>query len=200
MEGPPVGAQARERGLLAMVHAVASSLPAADSVHETVAAITDAAHALLDFEHVEILHAEGANGLRVRVPARGVAWMDEEGRLLRIADSSAGLWADLQETGAEGDAVRRLDPSFPLDREILDRGTRSMLRVRLDGCSRSFGTLSFSHSRVDAFDDRDERVAAAIAGLVTMALEHAGLLADGAQTGTPPRGTRCSPASTLGDR
>ncbi len=164
--------------MLDLLHAFARSPAGAVPVATAIAEVTAAARAVLDFERVALLCPEGDDALRVRVEAPQPTEAGAPGRFLRRNGSSQRLWSDLQQSGRLGDAAAALDPAFPIDREILAQGTRSMLRARLEGRAGWLGTLLFSHSRINAFDDEDEPTAAAFAGLVAMTLEHERLLAD----------------------
>src|SRR5262249_51462507 len=70
------------------------------------------------------------------------------------------------------DAAAELDVAFPVDREVVERGVRSIMRIPLRGRERPLGWLAFSHSKPDTFGAEDQRTAVPIAGLVALAIEH----------------------------
>jgi len=152
-----------------MLHAVSRSLSGAISLPDAIAEITSAARDLIDFERIAVLRIEDADTLRVHAAMHGVAWT--EGRLLRRKECSGRLWIGPTAPDRVRDTGTELDPSFPMDREIIERGTRSILRIPLVGRTGPIGMLAFSSPHADAFDEEDVNSGTAIAGLVAMALE-----------------------------
>jgi transcriptional regulator with GAF, ATPase, and Fis domain len=95
---------------------------------------------------------------------------EEEGRLVRREDCSPRLWNEFVVDRL--DAGRELDPAYARDREILDGGTRSIIRAMLRTGGRPLGALAFFSRRPQAFTSEDERVVEALAELVAAALAH----------------------------
>jgi len=70
------------------------------------------------------------------------------------------------------DAPAELDPSFPMDLEILDCGVRSMLCSPLMAGPRIDGEVWFTSSSLGAFTEAHEKAASAIADILSLSLEH----------------------------
>jgi len=97
---------------------------------------------------------------------------EETGRQRRVSDSSHGL--RLMEPGRVvrySDATTELDPSFPLDREIVEYGARSIIVTLLPG-ARPLGSVWFASREVGTYGPEDETTVLAIADLLALALEH----------------------------
>jgi transcriptional regulator with GAF, ATPase, and Fis domain len=171
---PPLETARREQRLLAMLDTISRALAGRVTLPEAFAEITSAARDLLDFERIAVLRIERPGVLRVHAAAHGVSWT--EGREIRREECSARLWIEPLDAPRIRDTHAELDPAFSMDREVIDRGTRSILRVPLAGRGGPIGALAFSSPSADAFDEGDVRTASAIAGLVALALEHERLL------------------------
>ena len=94
------------------------------------------------------------------------------GKQHRASDSSHGL--RLAEPGRVlrySDATLELDPSFPLDREIVEYGVRSIIVTLLPG-RRPLGSVWFASKEVAVYGPEDEATVLAIADLLALALEH----------------------------
>jgi Nif-specific regulatory protein len=97
---------------------------------------------------------------------------EEIGKRRRLSDSSHGVL--LMEPGRVvrySDATIELDPSLPLDREIVEYGVRSTIVTLLPG-ARPLGTVWFASKQVAAYGPEDEATVLAIADLLALALEH----------------------------
>ena len=94
------------------------------------------------------------------------------GKQHRASDSSHGL--RLKEPGRVlrySDATLELDLSFPLDREIVEYGVRSIIVTLLPG-RRPLGSVWFASKEVAVYGPEDEATVLAIADLLALALEH----------------------------
>jgi UDP-3-O-[3-hydroxymyristoyl] glucosamine N-acyltransferase len=145
------------------------SLSGSLAIGDAVALILASARDLLDFDRVEVLGEEDPDTLLVRSPALGVDW--RECRRVGRGDCSQRYWPKPETFERIAESTRELDASFEIDREIMERGTRSLLRVALTARHQPFGLLEFSSSRSSAFDEQSVHAGSAIAGLVTIALE-----------------------------
>ena len=97
---------------------------------------------------------------------------EAKGKERRVSDSSHGL--RLVEPGRVlrySDATLELDPGFPLDREIIEYGARSIMVTLLPG-RRPLGSVWFASKQVAAYGPEDEATVLAIADLLALALEH----------------------------
>ena len=70
------------------------------------------------------------------------------------------------------DAATELDPRFPMDREILESGVRSMLCASLMSGKRLSGKVWFTASQPGVFSEGHERAAQSIADILSLSLEH----------------------------
>ncbi len=165
---------AREQRLVAMLHSMSRALSGAATLPAAIGEVTEAARDLIEFERVAVLLLEADGSMTVHASVSGVAWT--EGRHLAREHCSPRLWIEPTQVDRIRDAALELDPTFPMDREIVERGTRSILRAPLNGRGGPLGWLVFGAPSADLFDEADEATASAIASLVSMALEHERLL------------------------
>jgi transcriptional regulator with GAF, ATPase, and Fis domain len=69
------------------------------------------------------------------------------------------------------DITTQLDPSFALDRQAIELGSRSLIVTLLPG-PRPLGSIWFSSKETDVYVAEDEETILAIADLVSLALQH----------------------------
>jgi len=168
MEWPPAGTAVSGRRVDSML-AISRSLSGSLAIGDAVAQILASARELLEFDRVEVLSPEDADTLLVRAPAIGVDWA--ACRRIRRGDCSSRYWPKTETVERMSDVTQELDPSFETDRGVVERGTRSLLRVPLTGRHHASGLLEFSSPSLSAYDDEALRVGSAIAALVAIALE-----------------------------
>ena len=160
--------------LLEVLESASRALTGTLSIPDALGAITAAVRPLLEFERVAVLRLDGPDELLVHASANGVAWTD--GRRLRREDCSRRLWPDPIIPQVIGDLTTDLDPAFAMDREVVARGTRTIVQAPIAGRDGPAGMLAFSSNRPHAFGPAELRTAGAIAGLLGVALEHTRVL------------------------
>jgi len=89
-----------------------------------------------------------------------------------LDDYSFGVRLVAQEIVRLGDARSELDPSFPGDREVLERDVRSLIVAPLVFGATIGGVLAFVKHQPDWFDEGDAEVGAGIAAQMVVALQH----------------------------
>jgi transcriptional regulator with GAF, ATPase, and Fis domain len=102
----------------------------------------------------------------------GEGGMEELGQRYRRSDVSPQLrLPDMGRVVRHSDIRAQLDPSFSLDRRVIDLGCRSLIATFLPG-PRPLGSIWFSSTEPDVYLPEDEQTILAIADLVSLALQH----------------------------
>jgi transcriptional regulator with GAF, ATPase, and Fis domain len=155
-----------------VVAAVARLMGETLELRQVFARVAEAARVALAFDRMNVLLLVDADTVRhYAVAETGLDGPGgEEGRLVRRDDCSPRLRGEFVVDRL--DTERELDPAYARDREILDAGTRSIIRAMLRSGGRALGTLAFFSRRAQAFTSEDEPVVEALAELVAAALEH----------------------------
>jgi transcriptional regulator with GAF, ATPase, and Fis domain len=156
-----------------IVAAVARLIGETLELRQVFARVAEAARGALAFDRMNVmLLVDGDTVVRHYAVAAtgGDSPSEEEGRLVRREDCSPRLWGEFVVDRV--DTERELDPAHTRDREILDGGTRSIIRASLRSGERRLGALAFFSRRPQAFASEDEPLVAALADLVAAALEH----------------------------
>jgi transcriptional regulator with GAF, ATPase, and Fis domain len=155
-----------------VVAAVARLIGETLELRQVFARVAEAALGALSFDRMNVFLWEGPKALRHHAVA--VTTVDgpgdEEGRLLPRDDCSPRFWREFAVDRV--DAERELDRAYLRDREILDSGIRSIVRGRLRSGGRTLGILAFYSRQPEAFKSEHEPVVAALADLLSAALEH----------------------------
>ena len=92
--------------------------------------------------------------------------------VVRFEDFSPSMRPRPGETVRFDDAERQLDPRFPMDREILEAGVRSMICSPLMSGKRLAGEVWFTASEAGIFTEQHERAARSIGDILSLSLEH----------------------------
>jgi transcriptional regulator with GAF, ATPase, and Fis domain len=154
-----------------VVTAVARLIGETMELRQVFARVAEAARAALSFDRMNVMLLGRGDVVRHYAVAAtsGDSPAEEEGRLVRREDCSPRLWGEFVVDRLD---TRELDPAYARDREILDGGTRSIIRAMLRTGGRTLGALAFFSRRPQAFTTEDERVVEALAELVAAALAH----------------------------
>jgi Nif-specific regulatory protein len=134
--------------------------------------VADAAGEVLPFETMGVCRLEGPNLLRRYATAGGATEEHDVRCAARVEDFSPVMRPHAGRVQRFEDAPRELDPAYPLDREILEAGVRSMICGPLMSGGRVDGEVWFTSSKAGAFQARHERVVGAIADILSLSLEH----------------------------
>ncbi|HET6201533.1 MAG TPA: sigma 54-interacting transcriptional regulator [Planctomycetota bacterium] len=148
-----------------MTRAVSETL----ELKEVFARVAEAAATALPFDVMGVARLEGEDALTVYAVAGDV---QDPPRQLHLGDFSPVLRVQPGTAIRIDDAARELDPSFPMDRELLRQGVRSVLRTTLLRGEQLAGTVSFWSRRPGAFTVEHEAALRPIADLLSLALEH----------------------------
>jgi len=138
---------------------------------EVFAQVAEAASEVLPFETMGLCRLEAPNLLRNYAVAGKTVEMDPTA-VLRLEDFSPIFQPRPGATQRIDDARLTLDSKFPMDQKLLAKGVRSMLCTSLMSGRQFAGEVWFTSTRPDAFTERHERAAKAIADILGLSLEH----------------------------
>ena len=137
---------------------------------DVFAQVAEAAAAVLPFDTMGVCRLEPPDLMRLYAVAGET--VDNDPTCVRLEDFSPAMRPHPGATARFDDAATALDPSFPLDRKILDSGVRSGLGAPLMSRGQLAGEVWFTATRTGAFDTTHEKAAAAIADILSLSLEH----------------------------
>ena len=138
---------------------------------EVFARVAEVAATVLPFESMGVSRLDTPDTLRLYAVAGSVNH-DNHARVVRLQEFSPAMRPQPGNTGRIDDTARLLDPAFPMDRAILERGVRSILRTPLTRGGELAGAVWFTSARPRAFNAGHEAAAKPIADLLGLALEH----------------------------
>jgi transcriptional regulator with GAF, ATPase, and Fis domain len=166
---PPSAEDTLPQVLSTIAHAIASSL----ELKEVFSRVADACQLLLPFDGVGLSLLEPGGRVRVHAVAGDPSTMERENLSVARSDYSPRLWPDAARfTVIVRDAPRELDASFFMDRDLLSRGYRSMLRVPLVLDGTPLGSLIFNSSQEAAYTEDHAQALSLVADLLVLAVEH----------------------------
>src|SRR6266436_1893946 len=157
------------RRRLAVLPAVARVVGTSLNVGEIFDQVGDAVRPMLDFD-VMVARLIGSSGVFERRDFR-VSDQPEEHLADRPEDYSFGSRILAREPVLLRDARAEIDPAFPGDRTLVERGG-SIIAVPLIFGERVGGVLGFTKRQPHWFDEGDVEVAAGIAVHVVVAIQH----------------------------
>jgi transcriptional regulator with GAF, ATPase, and Fis domain len=158
------------RRRLAVLPEVARVVGTSLNVGEIFDQLGDAVRPMLDFD-VMIARLIGSSGTFERGDFRVIDQPGEHPLADRLEDYSFGSRILAREPVLLRDARAELDPEFPGDRTLVERGG-SIITVPLIFGERVGGVLGFSKRQPHWFDEGDVEVAAGIAVHVVVAIQH----------------------------
>jgi transcriptional regulator with GAF, ATPase, and Fis domain len=170
----------RERGtqhlmepdpLAAALSRIARSVSETLDLKDVFARVAEAAATVLPFDTMGVSRLETPDTMR-RYAVAGDFSQEDASRVFPLTDLSPLMRPQAGAFGLIDDAARQLDPAFPMDREILGHGVRSLLRAPLLRGGQLSGTLWFASRRPGAFRIEHEAAIRPIADLLSVALEH----------------------------
>jgi transcriptional regulator with GAF, ATPase, and Fis domain len=150
-----------------IAHVVSETL----ELKEVFARVAEAAATVLPFDTMGVTRSESPDTMKVYAVAGSITPADTA-RVARLSDFSPAIRPQVAGSGVIEDAARLLDPAFPMDRDILQRGVRSILRAPLFRGGQLAGTCWFTSNRPGVFTAEHESAARPIADLLGLALEH----------------------------
>ncbi|HYV19465.1 MAG TPA: sigma-54-dependent Fis family transcriptional regulator [Verrucomicrobiae bacterium] len=137
--------------------------------------VADVAREIIPFDTMGVCRIVGPNTLRRYAIAGEMAERhkcEEDGEDVRFEDFSPAMRPDDFEMFRMDDAETGLDLAFPMDREILEKGVRSMLSAPLVSGKRISGEVYLLSPQPATFTEQHERYLAAISDILSLSLEH----------------------------
>jgi transcriptional regulator with GAF, ATPase, and Fis domain len=171
---PPAAAAsapAETDALAAVLSRIARVVSETLELKEVFERVAEAAATILPFDAMGVSRLETTGTMRVYAVAGSVKHEDHP-RVVRLEDFSPALRPQLGGVGRIEDTARLLDTGFPMDRELLRRGVRALLRTPLLKGGQLAGTVWFTSVRPGAFTAEHEAAVKPIADLLGLALEH----------------------------
>jgi transcriptional regulator with GAF, ATPase, and Fis domain len=155
--------------LSTIAHAIAASL----ELKEVFSRVAEACQLLVPFDGVGLSLLEPGGRVRVHAVFGDPSTMERENLEVARADYSPRLWPDAPRfLVLVQDAPRELDPAFFMDRDLITRGYRSMLRVPLVRDGVPLGSLIFNSREPAAYTEDHGQAFSLIADLLVLAVEH----------------------------
>ena len=135
--------------------------------------VADACRAVVPFDAMGVSQLEPGDRVRVLVAAGDAAARDLQERVFARVDFSPRMWPREEDfLVLVEDAERELDRSFTGDREVIERGFRSILRLPLGRGDAKLGSLILVSRLPARFTASHGHALRVVAELVTLALAH----------------------------
>ena len=171
----------REEGLGPALSAIARAVAESLDLKSVFARVAAAARLALPFDNIGVNVTENPDLPIDAMPEdetfsvysiAGEGGMEELEAPYRRSDVSPQLrLPGMGQVVRHSDVSKNLDPSYSLDRRIVEMGCRSLIACFLPG-PRPLGSIWFSSKEPDAYLPEDEPTILAIADLVALALQH----------------------------
>jgi transcriptional regulator with GAF, ATPase, and Fis domain len=166
------GPEELQTALSLVARAIADSL----ELKEVFGRVADACRVVVPFEGMGVSRLEAGSRVRVYSTAGDAAGKTLEELVFERIDYSPRLrHVDENRVVLVEDAKREMDPSFTVDRRMLERGYRSLLRLPLLHRGQVFGSLVLVSRRPGVFTEEHGKALAVVAELVALALAHENL-------------------------
>jgi transcriptional regulator with GAF, ATPase, and Fis domain len=161
-----------QRAVSGVARAIADSL----ELREVWGRVAEACRTVVPFDGMGIARFEAGGRIRVYVTAGDPAAAGLEERVFGPGDSSPRIRpANLESLVLVNDLPSEADPSFPLDRRLIERGYRSLLRLPLGRRPDVLGSLVLIARAASRFTADHARRLALVAELIALALAHESL-------------------------
>jgi Nif-specific regulatory protein len=155
-------------GALSRIARIVSETLELKEVFERVA---EAAATVLPFDNMGVSRLETPETMRLYAKA-GTMSHEGHAQVVRLQDFSPPMRSGPGTINRIDDTTLQLDPAFPMDRSIVERGVRSILRAPLTRGGEFIGSVWFTAARPGVFTADHEAAARPIADLLGLALEH----------------------------
>jgi transcriptional regulator with GAF, ATPase, and Fis domain len=168
MTQPPASDEQLRAALSSVARAIADSL----ELKEVWGRVAGACRAVVPFDAMGVSLLVPGDRVRVLVAAGDAAALDLQERVFSRDAFSPRLWPRVPSfLVVIRDAPHELDEAFAVDRDLVARGFRSILRLPLGG-EAPLGSLILVSRQEARFDENHGRALTAVAELVALALAH----------------------------
>src|SRR3989441_2583 len=157
--------------LAAALSRIARAVSETLELKDVFARVAEAAATVLPFDTMGVTRLETPDTVR-RYAVAGRFVPEDLSRVFSLEDFSPAIRPQVGSVERIDEATIQLDPSFPVDGEILRQGVRSLLRLLLLTRGRLAGTVWFASARPGAFTAEHQAILKPIADLLALALEH----------------------------
>ena len=169
VEATGASGDALSQALSTIAHAIADSL----ELKTVFSRVGEACQRLIPYDGMGLSLLERGGRVRVHGVAGDASTMQREDLDVARTDYSPRLWPDAVRFLVNvRDAERELDPAYFMDRDLLSRGYRSMLRVPLVRDGVALGSLIFNSRQPDAYTEDHGQALSLVADLLVLAVEH----------------------------
>src|SRR5688572_13443025 len=152
---------------------IAQAIAASLELKTVFSRVADACQRLIPFDGLGLSLLERGGRVRVHAVAGDPESLAREDLNVARGDYSPRLWPNTPRFVVNvRDAERELDPSFFMDRVLLSRGYRSMLRVPLVRDDTPLGSLIFNSREQAAYNEDHAQAVSLVAELLVLAVEH----------------------------
>jgi transcriptional regulator with GAF, ATPase, and Fis domain len=152
---------------------IAQAIAASLELKTVFSRVGEACQALIPFDGLGLSLLERGARVRVHAVAGDQSSLEREDLNVARADYSPRLWPQAARFVVNvRDAERELDPSYFMDRDLLSRGYRSMLRVPLVRDEEPLGSLIFNSREPAAYTEDHAQAVSLVAELLVLAVEH----------------------------
>jgi transcriptional regulator with GAF, ATPase, and Fis domain len=152
---------------------IAQAIAASLELKTVFSRVGEACQALIPFDGMGLSLLERGGRVRVHAVAGDQSSLEREDLNVARADYSPRLWPNTSNFLVNvKDAERELDPSFYMDRDLVGRGYRSMLRVPLLSDGVPLGSLIFNSRQPAAYTEDHAQAVSLVAELLALAVSH----------------------------
>ncbi|HET9301117.1 MAG TPA: sigma 54-interacting transcriptional regulator [Candidatus Polarisedimenticolaceae bacterium] len=137
--------------------------------------VADVAHEVLPFETMGVCRLEQGDLLRrYAVAGEGAECEEDDDAEVHLSDFSPAMRPRMGKSTTQrcNDAERELDPAYPMDKDLLECGVRSLLCSALASGDRTEGVVWFTSGKPGSFTPKHEGMASSIADILSLSLEH----------------------------
>jgi len=170
-ESGPLAAPSEPGPLAGALSRIARIVSETLELKEVFERVAEAAAAVLPFDNMGVSRLETPETMRLYAKA-GTMSHEGHAQVVRLQDFSPPMRSGPGSATRIDDTALQLDPAFPMDRSILERGVRSILRAPLTRGGEFIGSVWFTSARPGVFTADHEAAARPIADLLGLALEH----------------------------
>src|SRR6187549_2600826 len=152
---------------------IAQAIAASLELKTVFSRVGDACQRLVPFDGLGLSLLELGGRVRVHAVAGDPDSLEREDLNVARADYSPRLWPPAARYVVNiRDAERELDPAYFMDRDLITRGYRSMLRVPLLSGDVPLGSLIFNSRQPAAYTEDHAQAVTLVAELLVLAVEH----------------------------